>query len=139
MIDTSLSTSRVEVTRRTPSDSPLREACPPTARSHRRPAQGDPEKSPPCRDYRRLQPSVPHHLITLRPAPSHWVVRLQSGFPRDAYVGLVRGNMSYDVNTPSDDFGDDLVPDGPMSSLSGQIIVEVVRRGIYVVRHISPY
>ena len=98
-----------EVTRRTPSDAPLREAYPPTARPHRRPAKGDPEKSPPCRYYRRLRPSVPHHLITLRPAPSHRVVRLQSGFfPRDDNVGLVRENMSYDVNTPSDDSDDDL-------------------------------
>ena len=52
---------------------------PPTARPHRRPAEGDSEKSPPCRDYKRLRPSVPHHLIT-RPTPSHWVVRLQSVF-----------------------------------------------------------
>ena len=104
----SWTTKEWEVTRRTPSDAPLREAYPPTACPHRRPAEGDPEKSPPCRDYRRLRPSVPHHLITLLPSPSHRVVRLQSGFPRDAYVGLVREIMSYDVNTPSDDFDDDL-------------------------------
>ena len=79
-----------EVTRRTSSKALLCEACPLTALPHRRPAKGDSEKIPPCREYRRLQPSVPHHLITLRPAPSHRVVRLQSGFPLDAYVGLVR-------------------------------------------------
>ena len=99
-----------EVTRRTPSDALLREACPPTARPHRRPAEGDYEKIPPCRDYRRLRLSVPHHLITLRSTPYHRVVLMQSGFPRDAYVGLVRENTSYDVNTHSDDFDDDMFP-----------------------------
>ena len=97
-----------EVTRRTPSDAPPGEACPPTALPHRHPTGGDSEKSPHCQDYRRLRPSVPQHLITLCPTPSNRVVWMQSGFPRDAYVGLVRENMSYDVNTPSDDFDDDL-------------------------------
>ena len=78
-----------EVTRRTPSEALLREACPPTAQPHRRPDEGNSEKSPPCWDYRQLQLSVPYHLITLRPTPSYGVVWLQSGFPRDAYVGLV--------------------------------------------------
>ena len=80
----------------------------PIARPHQRPAEGDPKKIPPFRDHRRIRPSVPHHLITLHPAPSHWVVRLQSGFPRDAYVGPVRENISYDINTPPDNFDDDL-------------------------------
>ena len=68
-----------EVTRRTPSDALLREAFPPTARTHWRPAEGDSEKSPPCRNYKRLRPSVPQHIIT-HPTPSHRVVWLQSGF-----------------------------------------------------------
>ena len=99
-----------EVTRRTPSDALLREACPPTAQPHRRPAEGNSDKSPPFWDYMRLRLSVPHHLITLRSTPSHQVVRLQSRFPWYAYVGLVQEYTSYDVNTPSDDFDDDLFP-----------------------------
>ena len=53
-----------EVTWRTPNNALLCEAHSPTARPHRRPAEGDSEKIPPCRDYKRLRPSVPHHLIT---------------------------------------------------------------------------
>ena len=75
-----------------------------------RPADGDSQKIPHCRDYRQLRLSVPNHLITLRPTPSHRVVCLQSGFPQEAYVRLVRENMSYDVNIPSDDFNDYLLP-----------------------------
>ena len=97
-----------EVTRRMPSGALLRAACPPTALPHQRPAKGNSKKIPTCQNYRRLQPSVPHHLINLLPTPSHRVVWLQPRFPRDAYVGLVHENMSYDVNTPSDGFGDDL-------------------------------
>ena len=110
MDNTPIQLLKWEVTRRTPSDALLREACPPTTRPHRRPAEGDSEKSPPCRDYRQLRLSVPHHIITLRSTPSHRVVRLQSRFPRDAQVGLVRENTSYDVNTPSDEFDDDMFP-----------------------------
>ena len=47
----------------TPSDSPLCEAYPHTARPHRRSAEGDSEKILPCWDYKRLRPSVPHHLL----------------------------------------------------------------------------
>ena len=68
-----------EVTQRTPSDALLREASPPTARPHRRPAKGNSKNSPPCQDYKRLRPSLPHHLIT-RPTPSHRVVWQQSFF-----------------------------------------------------------
>ena len=53
-----------EVTRRTPNNALLREAYPPTARPHWRPAEGDSEKIPTCWGYKRFQPSVPHHLIT---------------------------------------------------------------------------
>ena len=109
-----------EVTQRTPSDALLREASPPTALTHWRPAEGDFENSPPCWDYKRPQPSAPHHLITLRPTPSHWVVRLQSGFPRDAYIGLVRENMSYDVKIPSEDFDDDISPTNSTRDRPGQ-------------------
>ena len=64
----------------TPSEDPLRETYPRTAQPHRRPAKGDHEKSPPCWYYKRLQLSVPHHLITLRPTPSHREVWSPSWF-----------------------------------------------------------
>ena len=64
----------------TPSDAPPREAYPRTARPHRRPAEAESEKIPPCRDYNRLQPYVPHHLSTLRPTPSRQEVQPPSGF-----------------------------------------------------------
>ena len=127
-----------EVTRRTPSDALLCEACPPTARPHLRPAEGDSEKSPPCRYYRRIRTSVPHHLITLRSTPSHRVVWLQSGFPRDAYVGLVRGNMSYDVNTPSDNFDNDLFPTNSTWNRPGQGHLQRVKTSIPATNHQDP-
>ena len=64
----------------TPSDAPLLEAYPRTAGPHRRPAEGDSKKIPPCQDYKHIQISVPHHLITLHPTPSHREVRPPSGF-----------------------------------------------------------
>ena len=83
----------------TPSGAPLREAYSGTAWPHRRPAEGDSKKSPPCWYYKWLQPSVPHHPITLHPILSHQEVCLPSGFPLNTYVGLVWYNMSYNVNT----------------------------------------
>ena len=63
----------------TPSGAPLCEAYPLTSRPHRRPTKGNSKKSPLCRVYKRIRPSVPHNCITLCPTPSHWEVRLPSG------------------------------------------------------------
>ena len=57
----------------TPSDAPLHEACPRTARPHQRPAEGNSEKSPPCRDYKRLRP--PSHTISLPSVLHHLIGR----------------------------------------------------------------
>ena len=61
---------------------------PPTARPHRRPAEGDSEKSSHCWDRKWLRPSVQHYLITC-PTPYHQMVWLQAGFTRNTYVGIV--------------------------------------------------
>ena len=63
----------------TPSGTPLCEAYHCTARPHQCPDEENYKKSPPFRDYKRLQTSVPHHIVTLRPTTSHWEVRLPSG------------------------------------------------------------
>ena len=60
----------------TPSNAPLHEAYPHTTRPHWRPTEGNSDKSPPFWDYKRIRPFVSHHLITLRPTPSHWEVWL---------------------------------------------------------------
>ena len=78
----------------TPSDAPLREAYPCTARPHRRPAEGDSKNSSPFWCYKQLQPSFPRHIFTLRPTPSHWEVRLPLGvfhehLRRPSMVGYV--------------------------------------------------
>ena len=67
----------------TPSDAPLCKSYPCTARPYRRSAEENPKKRPPCRDYKRIQPSVPHHLVTFCTTPSHWEVQLPSKVSHD--------------------------------------------------------
>ena len=65
---------------KTPSNAPLREAYHRTARPHRRPTEGNSEKIPPYREYKRIIPYILQHLTNLLPTPSHRDVRLPPGF-----------------------------------------------------------